>query len=283
MNVIPFNVPGLPEPEGLSSRFVFKPIAVDTSDPQAGPRIAHRPGARAGAASDWHGDGVLCIYPEIETIGHLFRASLHTRQREPVPAMVVSTQSTDGLCAIFGFGQNEDLPQLTVDILPAEHLPLILGRDGGAASIDLGRIDDRLEISQTFAFNSFGVISRVANDLVHAPKPETRRHGSKPIFTLNDAPSSIADVCSFYMSRELALAPVDDTYGGRALGANLMGGPDWVWQLLWKPAAVRCVAAFATVFVLTRLSISVRRARGETVFALDYNRRANWPDPPANE
>ena len=39
MDVIPFNVPGLPEPESLSSRFVYKPISVDHSDASAGPRV----------------------------------------------------------------------------------------------------------------------------------------------------------------------------------------------------------------------------------------------------
>jgi hypothetical protein len=275
MTVIPFNVPGLPEPEVLSGRFIFKPVSIDTGDIHAGPRVALRSGSRSAAVPDWHSDGVMCIYPEIETIAHLFNASLRGRHGEPVPAMVVTSQSTDGLCTIFGFGQSEGHPQLTVNILPDEHLPTILGRDRDSA-VDVGRISERLEITQTFAANSFGVLSRIANEVTNMPKPGHARRGGDPVFNLYDDTASIADVCSFYLSRALTL--VDDRYGGRAVGVNMMGGPDSIWQLLWRPTTFRCIAAFATVFVLTRLSVSVSRARGETNFALDYNRSANWPD-----
>jgi hypothetical protein len=276
MTVIPFNVPGLPEPEELSSRFVFKPVAVDTSDPNAGPRVAHRHGLRGGAAPAGHSDGVMCIYPEIETVAYLFNASLRTRQKEPIPAMIVSSQSTDGLCTIFGFAGGYGEPtQLVIDILPEEYLPAILARDLEFASIDVGRIDERLEITQTFATNSFGVVSRVANEVTNAPKSGAHKRGGDPIFNLYDDPGSVADICSFYMTRTMGL--FDDGPGRGQVGAGLGGGPDSIWQLLWKPTPLRCVAAFA-VFVLTRLSFSIRRARGETTFALDYNRSANWPD-----
>jgi len=282
MTVIPFNVPGLPEPDDLSSRFIFKPVHVDTSDPHSGPRVAHRPGVRGAAAPDWNSDGVLCIYPEIETIAYLFNGSLRTRNKDPIPAMIVSSQSTDGLCTIFGFGGGfDDPPQLVIDILPDEYLPAVLGRDRDSASIDVGRIDERLEITQTFATNSFGVVSRISNDVTNVPKSGTPTRGGEPIFNLYDDTGSIADICSFYMTRALDL--FDDGPGGRR-GAGLVGGPESVWQLLWKPTSFRCVAAFATVYILTRLSVSVRRARGETTFEIDYNRRANWPDrSPNNE
>lgn len=282
MNVIPFNVPGLPEPKDLTSRFIFKPVSVDTSDVNAGPRVTLRPGTRGAAVPSWHNDAVMCIYPEIETVAHLFNASLRSRHSDMVQAMVVTSQSTDGLCTIFGFGQNEGYPQLSINILPDEHLPTILGRDRESA-IDVGRISERLEITQTFAHNAFGVLSRISNEVTHAPKPGTARRGGDPVFNLYDDTASIADVCSFYLSRALALAPVDDGYGGWGVAANVMGGPDTIWQLLWKPTPFRCIAAFATVFVLTRLSISVKGARGETNFALDYNRSANWPDRGPNK
>ena len=223
---------------------------------------------------NWHSDAVTCIYPEIETVAHLFNASLASRHSEPVPAMVVTSQSTDGLCTIFGFGYSEGLPQLTVNILPDKNLPTIYGRDRDSA-IDFDHGGERLEITQTFSANSFGIVSRIDND-VNLPKPASSRRRSEPIFTLYEDTASIADVCSFYFSRALRLREYRE--GETALGSNLRGGPESVWQLLWKPATFKCVAAFATVFVLTRMSISVRVARGEGNFALDYNRGANWPD-----
>jgi hypothetical protein len=280
MSVIPFNVPGLPEPDELSSQFVFKPISVDTSDPKAAARVAHRPGARAGTTPDPSTDGVLCIYPDIETVATLFNASLQTGRQAPVPAMVVSSQSTDGLSTIFGFGQVDGLPQLTIDILPEAYLPAPVAGGGESAPIDVSRIEERLELSQVFATNSLGVVSRVENNLMNAPKPGTPRRGGEPVFTFYDDPTTIADVCSFYFTRALAL--VDDNYGGRAVGTNMMGGPDSIWQLLWKPTPFRCIAAFAAVYMLTRTSLRVRRVRGQTDYELDYNRRANWPDRPSN-
>lgn len=282
MSVIPFNVPGLPEPDELSSRFVFKPISIDSSDSKAGARVAHRPGARAGATSDPSTDGVLCIYPDIETVAYLFNASLQTGRHAPVPALVVSSQSTDGLSTIFGFGQVDGLPQLTVDILPEASLPAPIGPGGEPAPIDVSRIDERLELTQIFATNTLGVVSRVENNLMHAPKPGTPRRGGEPVFTFYDDATTIADVCSFYFTRGLAL--VGDNYGGRAVGTNMMAGPDSIWQLLWKPTPMRCILAFAVVYVLTRTSLRVRRVRGQTDFELDYNRRANRPDSnPSND
>lgn len=282
MTVIPFNVPGLPEPEDLTSRFIFKPVSVDTSDVHAGPRVTLRSGTRRAIVPNCLSDGVMCIYPEIGTVAHLFNATLRTRHSEMVHAMVVTSQSTDGLCTIFGFGQSEGLKQLSINILPDDHLPTILGCDRESA-IDIGRISERLEITQTFEANSFGVLSRISNEVTHAPKPGTARRGGDPVFNLYDDTTSIADVCSFYFSRALMLARVEDSYGGRAVEANLMGGPDSFWHLLWKPTTFRCIAAFATVFVLTRMSISVQGARGETKFALDYNRSANWSDRGPNK
>ena len=283
MTVIPFNVPGLPETEDLSSRFVFKPVAVDTSDPQGGPRVAHRPGVRAGAAPDWYGDGVMCIYPEVETVAYLFNANLRTRQNEPVPAMVVTSQSVDGLCTIFGFGggYGEVPPQLIVEILPDEYLPQILLRERDATFIDVGRVDERLEITQTFAANSFGVVSRIANLVTNTPKPGTPKRG-EPIFNLYEDPGTIADVSSFYLSRALTMVGSVEGYGARP-GPAGVGLPEWLWQLLWKPTSFRSVAAFAAVYILLRLSVSIRRARGETTFSLDYNRRANPPDRNPND
>jgi hypothetical protein len=276
MNVIPFNVPGLPEPDELSSRFVFKPVAVDTSDPHAGLRVAHRPGVRAAPAHNWYGDGVMCIYPEIETVGYLFNASLRTQHHEAVPALVVTTQSTDGLCAIFGFGggYGDVPPQLIVELLPDECLPSILRHERDSTFIDIGRINERVEITQTFASNSFGVVSRV-NELTPTPKAGTPRRGSEPIFNFYDDVGSIADISSFYFSRAMHQY---DMCRARTGAVETMGGPESIWQLLWKPTSFLCVAAFSTVYILTQLSISVRRARGETSFSLDYNRRANGPD-----
>jgi hypothetical protein len=277
MTVIPYNVPGLPEPEELTSQFVFKPIAIDTSDPHVGPRIAHRPAARGGAPTSWNGDGVMCLYPGIESVAYLFNASLRTRHHEPVPALVVTSPTNDGLCMIFGFagGYGDVAPQLIVELLPDEFLPAILGRDRDSPVIDVGRIEERVEISQTFTANCFGVVSRAGNDLTSSPKPGAVRRGGEPIFNLYGDTGSIADVCSFYFSRALDHRDLCNTRSGTAAA---LGGPESVWQLLWKPASFRCVAAFATVFILTRLSVSVRRARGETSFALDFNRRANWSD-----
>lgn len=282
MSVIPFNVPGLPEPDELSSQFVFKSISVDTSDPKAGTRVAHRPRTRAAATPDPTTDGALCIYPDIETVAYLFNASLQTgRQQPPVPAMVVSSQSTDGLSTIFGFGQVDGLPQLTIVILPEAYLPAPVGSGGEPAPIDVSRVEERLELSQIFATNSLGVVSRVENNLMNAPKPGTPRRGGEPVFSFYDDPTTIADVCSFYFTRALAL--VDDNYGGRAVGTNMMAGPDSIWQLLWKRTPARCIAAFATVYVLTRTSLRVRRVGGQTDWKLDYNRGANWPDRPPSQ
>ncbi|MEA3011389.1 MAG: hypothetical protein QOJ91_3081 [Sphingomonadales bacterium] len=270
--VIPFNAPGLPEPEALSSRFVFKPVSVDTSDP-VGPRIALRHATRHHAIPHWPSDGIMCIYPEIETVAHLFNANLRSRHGEATRAMVVTSQSTDGVCTIFGFGYSDGNPQLVVNILPDEHLPTILHRDRESA-IDVDHIGQRLEITQTFSANSLGLVSRISNEVTHRPKAGTARRGGEPVFTFYDDPASIADVCSFYLTRALTL--VDNRFGEGPLGDRLPGEVDSV--LRWSPAPSQSIAAFATVFILTRMSVSVRRARGDTSFAMDYNRRAGWPE-----
>lgn len=272
--VIPFNVPGLPEPEALSSRFVFKPVSVDTSDP-VGPRIALRHATRHHAIPHGPSDGIMCIYPEIETVAHLFNTNLRSRHGEATTAMVVTSQSTDGVCTIFGFGYSDGNPQLVVNILPDEHLPTILHRDRESA-IDVDHISQRLEITQTFSANSLGLVSRISNEVTHRPKPGTARRGGDPVFTFYDDTASIADVCSFYLTRALAL--VENGYGEGPIGARLTGGSDSAWALFWSPAASRCIAAFATVFILTRLSLSARRARGDTSFAMEHNRGTGWPD-----
>jgi hypothetical protein len=274
MNAIPFNVPGLPETDQLASQFVLKPIIVDTTDLQAGPRLGLSTAAK-GSLPDPQSDGVLCIYPGIETISYLFNGSFRSGQKDILPAIVVNTHATEGICTIFAFSSDlNGNPMLVVNILPDEYLPKVFTSHDGSPVIDLSGVDDRLEVTQIFTANSFGVISRISNDLTKTPKED-----GNAVFKLYDDSESIADVCSFYMSRALTLAEDNPASPGGIPSAGL-GDP--LYALLWKATSAKCIAAFAAVFILTRLSISIRRARGQTTFSLDYNRGANRPDRGGN-
>jgi hypothetical protein len=87
---------------------------------------------------------------------------------------------------------------------------------------------------------------------------------------------SIADVCGFYMSRALDFS--EQTSGTGVESAARFGFPDPAYRLLWKAASGRAIAGFATVFILTRLSISYRRSQGESFLSIDFNRNANRRD-----
>lgn len=271
MEPIPVNVPGLPEPAELSSQWLLQPVTVHAGEPDAGPLFGF-PAGPARASTPVGGDGALCVYPGVQTVSYLFNSALQLRQGDPIPATVVNTHSADGTCTIFAFSEDGDgNPLVIVNILSAEYLPTILKSNGDTSTINLAGIDDRIEITQTFGANAFGIVSRLTNQLTRVPDDT-----DNTIFELYDDPGSIADVCGFYMSRALRISEQAPALGAEAGGR--LGFPDPVFRLLWKAASGRAIAGFATVFILTRLSARYRYAQGESTFSLDFNTGANPRD-----
>lgn len=270
MDLIAFNVPGLPEPQELSGEWALQPISVHANE--SGLLLGLTAGAARGSTLPASTDGVLCVYPGLQSVAYLFSTTLQVRQRDPVPAIAVTTHSDDGTCTIFGFTRDSnDNPLLIVNILPAEYLPKVLRPQGDSSVIDLTGIDDRIEIRQSFHANSFGIVSRLTNELTKQPNDS-----DNTIFELYDDPGSIADVCAFYMSRALGLSDDSQPPGPDASAKRY--GVDPIWKLLWKPVPARSIFCFATIFILSRLSINFKNAKGESTFALKYNSAANRRD-----
>ena len=266
MDVIPFNVPGLPEPDMLTGEFVVRPISINMSNPQAGPMLSlHSTAATAGAASA-PSDGVLCIYPGTDMVSYLFNILVRSGQKDLLPSLLIYSASVEGSCMLLSMSYDlNNNPVLTTTILPEEYLPKILASYEGTTIADVSDIDDRLEFTQVFTSNSFGVIKRISNDLTHAPK-----EGGNAIFDLQKDLDTLSDVASFYMTRALTLsggvtsAPTGDV-------ATTDGDP--VWELLWRAAPWTAIAGFAIVFVLTRTSLTFRGLNGN--LRVDYNLDAN--------
>jgi hypothetical protein len=156
-----------------------------------------------------------------------------------------------------------DNPVLVVTLLPEEYLPQIVTTQDGRTIVDVSGIDDRLELTQVFTANSLGAIKRLSNDLTHLPK-----ESGNAVFDLQKDIDTISDVCSFYMTRSLALSG-----GGTSRPAGEAVGLDPIWQLLWKPTPWTCILGFSIVFILTRTSASFRSLNGN--FRVDYNLDAN--------
>jgi hypothetical protein len=274
MDVIPFNVPGLPEGAELASQFVLKPITVDATDIEAsGPLLGFRHGPAPASPPDPQGDGVLCIYPDVETIACLYNCHVLSGPKDVLPAVVVNLRGTDEHCAILAFSTDlNGNPMLIVNIIPDEYLANAFGSYDGTTIIDLSGIDDRLEITQIFTCNAFGVITRIANDVTKVPKED-----GHAVFKLYDDTETVADVCSCYLTTLLKLGVAGAPAAGSGAKAEV-GDP--IFALLWKPVTWAAVAAFSAVYVLVKTSISVRRANGQLDWSIDYNRNANLPPPP---
>lgn len=271
MNVIPFNVPGLPEPETLTGEFVTRPISINMNSPQAGPLLSlHGPTATTGTTGPLF-DGVLCIYPGTDMVSYLFNILVRSGQKDLLPSILVYSASVEGSCTLLSMSYDlNNNPVLTTTILPEEYLPKILTPYEGTVIADVSGIDDRLEFTQVFTSNSFGVIKRISNDLTHAPK-----EGGNAIFDLQKDLDTLSDVASFYLTRALTLE------GGTSTGdvATVAGDP--VWQLLWRGAPWTAIAGFAVVYVLTRTSLTFRGLNGN--LRVDYNLDANRRRPNNNQ
>ncbi len=278
MHVIPFSVPGLPDTSELADLFVLKPLKVDATNPDAGgPLLAfqHAPAQAQTQAADPHSDGVMCIYPDVETVACLYNSNVRSGPKDVLPAVVVNLRGTDAHCAILAFSTDlTDNPMLIVNIVPDEYLTNAFGSYDGTTIIDLSGIDDRLEITQIFTSNAFGVITRLSNEVTKAPKED-----GNAIFKLYDDPETVADVCSCYMTTLLELQPVNASASGSGAKAEV-GDP--LLELLWKPVTWAAVAAFSVVYVLVKTSINVRRRNGQLDWEIDYNRNANLPPPNQN-
>lgn len=264
MDVIPFNVPGLPDLDALTGDFVVRPISVDASDPQAGPMLGlHATQAAAGSLTD----GVLCIYPGTDMVSYLFNVQIRSGQKDLLPGLLVYSASVAGSCTLLGLSYDiNDNPVLIVTILPEEYLPKIMTARDGTLIADVSGIDDRLEFTQVFTTNSFGAIRRISNDLTHVPK----ERGSS-IFDLQDDIDVISDVASFYLTRALTLS----SGATAAPSGETAAAFDPIWRLLWRPATAMGIVGFSVVFILTRTSISYRNLNGN--LRIDYNRNANRP------
>lgn len=274
MDVIPFNVPGLPEPDALTGEFVIRPISINTSAPQAGPLLSLHGSAATPSAAGTPSDGVLCIYPGTDMISYLFNIQVRSGQKDLLPGMLVYSASVEGSCTLFSMSYDlNNNPVLVATILPEEYLPKILTTFDGTTIADVSGIDDRLEITQVFTSNSFGVIKRISNDLTHAPK-----EGGNAIFDLQKDLDTISDVASFYMTRALALSDGETTASTGDVAAVSM---DPIWRLLWRRAPAPCIAGFAIVFVLTRTSLTFRGLNGN--LRVDYNLDANRRPPNNNQ
>lgn len=273
MDIIPFNVPGLPEPDTLTGEFVVRPISINMGAPQAGPLLSLHGPAATTSATAIPVDGVLCIYPGTDMISYLLNIPVRTGKKDLLPGMLIYSASVEGSCTLFSMTyDNSDNPMLITTIVPEEYLPRILTTHDGATIADVSGIDDRLEFTQVFSSNSFGVIKRTANELKHAPK-----EGGNAIFDLQQDLDTLSDVVSFYMTRAMALSgsPTPTTKT-----ANTIGDP--VWELLWRAAPWTAIAGFAVVFVLTRTSLTFRGLNGN--LRVDYNLDANRrrPNQPAD-
>lgn len=277
MDVIPFNVPGLPDIATLAAQFNLKPLVVDGSDPESGgPLLGFRHGPAQLAAADLQSDGVLCLFPDVETIACLYNCNVRSGPKDVLPAVVVNLRGTDDHCAILAFSTDlNGNPVLIVNIVPDEYLANAFASHEGTPIIDLSGIDDRLEITQIFACNAFGVISRVSNDVTKLPK-----EGGHAVFKLYDDTETVADICSSYLTTLLELGVTNAPAPGGASQAEV-GDP--IFDLLWKPVTWAAVAAFSAVYVLVKTSISVRRANGQLDWSVEYNLNANRPpQPPQN-
>ena len=268
MDVIPFNIPGLPEPDSLTGDFVVRPISIDVSDPKAGPMLGlHTPSQVSSAASLT--DGVLCIYPDTDMISYLFNVQIRSGQKDLLPGILVYSASAAGSCTLFSLSYDlNDNPVLIVTIMPEEYLPKIITTRDGTMIADVSGIDDRLEFTQVFTTNSFGAIKRISNDLTHVPKER-----GNAIFDLQSDLDTISDVSSFYLTRALTLS------GGvgkaAPAGEATTEAFDPIWRLLWRPATAMGIVGFSVVFILTRTSVTYRNLNGN--LRIDYNRNANRP------
>lgn len=264
MDVIPFNVPGLPDPAMFANAFVTRPIVIDASDAQTGPMLGlHSTGSPSPSAGRLT-DGVLCIHPGTDMISYLFNIHVRSRQKNLVPGILVYSASAAGSCLVFRMSYDaSDNPVLVVTLLPEEYLPQIVTTQDGKTIVDVSGIDDRLEFTQVFTANSLGAVKRLSNDLTHLPK-----ESGNAVFDLHKDIDTISDVCSFYMTRSLALSG-----GGTSRPAGEAVGLDPIWQLLWKPTSWTCILGFSIVYILTRTSASFRSLNGN--FWIDYNLDAN--------
>lgn len=267
MNVIPFNVPGLPEPQALAGTFVIRPVSLDASATAAGPMLSLRTAPSQGAAL---ADGVLSIFPDQDMIAYLFPLQVRSGHKDPSPGLLVHSVSAAGVCTLFSMRYDplNGNPVLTVAILSDEYLPKMLTTAEGATIADVSGIEDRLEFTQTFTANALGAVQRISNDLAHAPKER-----GNAIFGLQDDIGDISDICSFYLSRGLALSAPSG--GGRP-----QMSADPIWSLLWHPVSAMAIIGFSVVYILTRTSASFRSANGN--IRVDYNLNANRPprNPP---
>jgi len=279
MDIIPFSVPGLPDTSELADLFVLKPLTVDATDPDAGGPLLgfrHAPAQAQAQTADPQSDGVMCIYPDVETIACLYNCNVRSGPKDVLPALVVNLRGTDAHCAILAFSTDlNGNPMLIVNIIPDEYLANAFGSYDGTTIIDLSGIDDRLEITQLFTCNAFGVITRIANDVTKAPKED-----GNAVFKLYDDPETVADICSCYLSTLLELQLVSAPASGSGAKAGV-GDP--IFALLWKPVTWAAVAAFSAVYVLVKTSINVRRQNGQLDWSIDYNRNANLPPQPPQQ
>ena len=266
MDVIPFNVPGLPDPSTFASAFVTRPISIDANNAQTGPMLGLHaigvPTPKAGRLTD----GVLCIHPETEMLSYLFNIQVRSRQKHLLPGILIYSASVAGSCLVFRLSYDpSDNPVLVVTLLPEEYLPQIVSTQDGKAIVDVSGVDDRLEFTQVFTANGLGAVKRLSNDITHLPK-----ENGNAVFDLQKDIDTISDVCSFYMTRTLALSGDGGT--GPITNADAVG-LDPIWQLLWKPTPWTCILGFSVVYILTRTSASFRSLNG--TIAVDYNLRAN--------
>lgn len=274
MNVIPFNMPGLPEPETLAGGFIVRPLSVDTTAGPAGPMLALR--AAPSTASPLT-DGALCIYPDMDMIASLFPIQVRSGQKDLLPGLLVHAVSASGTCTLLSMSYDlNNNPVLTVNILPEEYLSKILTTYDGSTIADVSGIDDRLELTQVFAANSLGVVQRLSNDLTHKPKESGRA-----VFDTPQDIDVISDVCSFYMTRALTLS--DTSASGSRTDAAAVTIPP-VWSLLWSPATAMGLFGFSLIYALTKTSVTIRKENGVVEWSIQFNVNANrlpQPQPPA--
>lgn len=268
MNVIPFNIPGLPAPETLAGSFITKPISIDAGGGLAGPMLALR---AAPSSASTLTDGALCIYPDIDMIAYLFTIQVRSGKKDLLPGLLIHSASASGVCTVLSMSYDlNNNPVLTVSILPEEYLPKILTTYDGATIADVSGIDDRLELTQVFTANSLGVVERLSNDVTHKPK-----ESGNAAFDMPQDLDVISDVCSFYLTRALTLS--DTAKGSRTDTAALTIPP--VWTLLWSPATAMGLAGFSLVYLLTKTSIYIRNENGIIRWGIEFNLNANRLPP----
>lgn len=208
MDVIPFSVPGLPEPVALASEFIIRPTDVDAESSQGLPRIGLQPPSQAPgkAATNVNADpgeaGLMCIYPGLAQISTLYQIQVRSGQNEQWPGYLLHNIAVSGSCMVLGMGSDfNNNPVLTLSLLPDQYLPNIVTRVNGDLVVDVGAIDDRLEIMQSFTCNALGSVSRLSNTLVHVPNDK-----GASIFNPDKDTDFLADIASFYMTRALTLS-----------------------------------------------------------------------------